>query len=175
MGTGDRASLEVVERVVLKSLGGRSDAFDASVDIAVGGQDELTKDAVAPLRGGGIEGDGIVTLFGDVKLEGLLLRAAEAVGGDIADVDVGRVFLTGDARAPCAAFDVQFHGAEVFHVPVANLVFQRVVTRGEAECRAAVGESVFCPTLMDFSVDVAEIESVAETFGRTRELEHAAT
>ena len=48
--------------------------------IAVGGQDKLADNTVAPLGSGRIDGDGIVALLSNIKLEGLLSRTAEVVG-----------------------------------------------------------------------------------------------
>ena len=161
LGMGDFAALEVVGGAWFKTQ--VFDGVDACVHVAVGCEDELADDAVAPLGCCGIDGDDIVALLGDIELEELLGRAVEIVGGYIADVDVGRVGLLGNADVVGALLNAQFHGAEVGHVPVADFILQRIVAWSQTEGCASVGESILCPTLMCLSVDVAEVESIVES------------
>ena len=127
-------------------------------------------DAVAIHYIGRVEGDGIIAMLRDVELEGLLLQVAEAVGGHIADVDGRRVGLLGNAHAARAFLDVQLHGRELGLVPVAYLVFQRVVAGSQRERRAAVAESILGPALACLALDIAEIKAIVQATRRAGEL-----
>ena len=74
--------------------------------IAVGGQDKLADNTVAPLGSGRIDGDGIVALLSNIELEGLLSRTAEVVGCHITDVDVWLIGLTRYAGVACPVLNI---------------------------------------------------------------------
>ena len=133
------SALQVVNtNIIIHSFFIIERSVDSRMLIAIGGQDELAEDAVAIHYIGRVEGDGIIAMLRDVELEGLLLQVAEAVGGHIADVDGRRVGQLGNAHAARAILDVQLHGRELGLVPVAYLVFQRVVAGSQRERRTAV-------------------------------------
>ena len=103
----DFAALQVVYNIVVCRffIIIAHSVVDTSCHIAVDGQRKQADDAVAPSRGGRIEGKNIVTLLCNVELEGLLLRRGEVVRSHIADVDVGSVSLTGNICATRATLD----------------------------------------------------------------------
>ena len=150
-------------------------SVDSRMLIAIGGQDELAEDAVAIHHIGRVEGDGIIAMLRDVELEGLLLQVAEAVGGHIADVDGRRVGLLGNAHAARAILDVQLHGRGLGLVPVAYLVFQRVVAGSQRDRRTAVWLAlnaikrfVKSPFKTEFFAEQSDQRSsVARLIGRT--------